>query len=296
MNLGWDTYLTDSKNGSVAVVVDLDARATAGLDFCLQAQIKLKAAGADGQAKGDEIAALGPSEEDFEKLVRNLDGVYVGRLTMQGRRIFTAYMPTGHVPTQSQLGGYGVSFGSKHDAAWDFFAQALFPASEELQGILNRRTLEQLESQGDELIDAREITHSAVFADASAASEFSSEAMSLGYDLIDPLASAEGWTVKAVRFDRPEWLSINRSTRELLDLIIGLGGSYLGWTCPIHRADGWTGDSLSSGCCGGGSCGTGKSSSGGGCSTSAGSCGTGSCSTPDLAPKTGCGTGGCGCG
>ncbi|MEN9358983.1 MAG: hypothetical protein RL095_518 [Verrucomicrobiota bacterium] len=288
MNLGWDTYLTDSKNGSVAVVVDLDARTTPGLDFCLQAQITLKAPGPDGQAKGEEIAELAPSEEAFEKLVRDLDGVYVGRLTMQGRRVFAAYMPSGHVPSPARLGAYPVRLGSRHDPEWDFFSQALFPGSEELQGILNRRTLEQLENQGDELIDAREIAHSAVFAEANAAAEFCSEVMNLGYDPQDPLASAEGWSVKVLRFDRPEWLSINRSTRELLRLVTSLGGSYLGWTCPIHRPDGWIGESLASGCCGGGSCGSGKSPSS--------SCGTGSCSSPAPAPKSGCGSGGCGCG
>jgi regulator of RNase E activity RraB len=241
MTLGWDTYLYQLEDGRPAAItldLDLTPAEAEGLPLLLRARLTLKEPADHGLMVEEETGPLAEAEEAFENLVDELSdgsGLFVGSLTMAGQCILHAYLPADTaIPDILALGQYEAQAHVAQDDEWQAFFEGLYPAEDQLQCIINRRIVAELEDAGEDLSQARETRHSAFFPNQNAARAFADGAVDEGYEVASTDIDADGAAVvHIVREESVDLKSINEATLTLVALAGSCGGYYDGWETRI---------------------------------------------------------------
>jgi|SRR6267143_924190 len=145
----------------------------------------------EGLSSQEEADTLWKLEDNLTTtLEKELNAVFVGRITSQGRREFYFYVP--QVPENdgvidrslSSFSRYEYETGTQDDPSWHQYLSVLYPSEEEVQKIENRRVLEVLQKKGDRLGEPREVSHWIYFKSEADRLKFSDLMKELGYELL----------------------------------------------------------------------------------------------------------------
>lgn len=244
MDGNWEFYPVAVEGQPASIFVDLALAADAPHpDFPIVAFVRLhlRSPRPDGLAGQEEFADLTALEDALiPRIIGEGQAIFAGRSTGRGMRDFFFYV---HDPDRfereaiSAMVGfetYRFELGSRDDPQWSVYADFLFPTPLDMQRILNRQLIDQLRENGDDLLKARPIDHSAVFAEAGQASAFVAWAQENGFGIAqngeEPDAQ-DRRIVVIMRHDKP--VDIDRVALSVFDRAIGLGGVYDGWGCQV---------------------------------------------------------------
>lgn len=248
MSEKWDFFLSTRQGKPASIFVDIGIAQEAprqGYPVRLGVLVKQKSPRPDGLTTKEEADRLWAVEDALVPAVAAWGGVYVGRMTTDGRRDYFFYAPSS--------GGFGVmvtrvmepfaySFRAVHaaDPDWSYYFRALYPTPRDWQRIMNRHVLENPQRGGDDLSKSRRIFHWLYF---------SSEA---NRDLCAEAARGRGFGTRLLPASPkpdnkfPLGLQLHRidsvAPKAIDDLSMGLlalaqenGGQYDGWETQLVK-------------------------------------------------------------
>ncbi len=252
MSGDWDSYFCHIDGKPASIFVDLslaDAAPLTAFPFMAYLSVTLQQPDEHGLPVQEEYERLCALEERLEgALTANAQAVYAGSATRAGRCDFFFYLRseegwgTRAVETLSLFPEYACETGTQCDPAWETYRCFLFPDSYALHGIQNRRALEKLREQGDDLEQSREIEHWALFFEEGAAGAFIQAIRDRDFALLSgpvPAPIPEDSVIPpetefSVRFSRPDAPEgIDELICPLIELALAHGGAYQGWACPV---------------------------------------------------------------
>ena len=201
----------------------------------------------DGLSSRDEFDVLSGVEDALATVVRSSDmGLYVGRCTVAGCRIFYFYISDeaawlrGVHGALSGFSTYRFHTAVCDDPAWSVYLDFLHPSDAERQGAMNLRVCDALRDHGDQLTQPREIRHWAGFPTAGARDSVVEAAMSSGFHNFAGAVNTKAGNDHAMvsRADVPACPGINAVTLNLFDLAKRFGGKCDGWETDVISTEG----------------------------------------------------------
>src|SRR5215475_5252990 len=185
MDDNWAVYISEINGLPASFCLNLDARPDGDPDpraYICRLDLNLAAPSVDGLTTQEESESLRELEDELiEALSNSHNGVFVGRVTHDGKRRFFFYLAkAGGVEetirrSLQAFNGRGWSHIVEHDPDWKHFFEFLYPGPEEMQIIQNGRVLDALEREGDFNNIARRVDHWLYFPDRAAMEKFKGE-------------------------------------------------------------------------------------------------------------------------
>ena len=206
-------------------------------------RLTYKAPRDDGLPTDEEFEAVADIEDRLTEFIESNQGVYVGRVTVDGCRFFHTYCIAPEARIEAFLSelraatGYRIEWQCRDDPAKETYWKELYPTEDDWQVILDRRVVDQLNKSGDTGSVVRCIDHWAYFATEDGARDYAAWAGESGFS-INKLAAGgykgdSKWCVQFNRDDAADLYSINHVTYQLRHKAKELGGEYDGWESPV---------------------------------------------------------------
>lgn len=241
----FDFYPTTVDGRRASIVVDLLAAIHGPIAHhgaLVTVRVPMQRPREDGLRDASELAPLGRLEDALIPAIEDRTGaVSVGRLMLAGVLVFYLYAPDGtdEAAVAAAVGaidadGYTIRWAVAPDPDWRMLREVLTPDPYALQGIWNRRLLQQFAAQGDDATAPREVDHTAVVPDGAAATAAERQLVARGFR-VDPWTPGEDGRV-CLALHRTETLADDAPdtfVAEVLDVILPLGGDYDGWGAPV---------------------------------------------------------------
>lgn len=200
----------------------------------------------DGLSSQEEFDILLKFEESLNNYIaNNSDGIYVGRLTTDGRRDFYVYVSNSDklVSNISQLmqdfSEYQYALKSINDPDWEQYFNFLYPNPHELQKIMNRGVVAQLEKNGDSLTKPRMVFHWIYFRTAESMNEYIKQIIDWGYK-VDNTANDKSlgeypFVLSISRTDSVDYHNIDAHILPLWELAKKNNANYDGWETSVEK-------------------------------------------------------------
>ena len=206
-------------------------------------RLTYKAPRDNGLPTDEEFDAVADIEDRLTDFIESNQGIYVGRVTVDGHRYFHTFCaaPKDRIDTfLSELRsatGYAIEVLFKDDPEKESYWKELYPTEDDWQMILDRRVVDQLRKSGDDGSIARCIDHWAYFATEAGARDYADWASENRFS-IKKLAATDykgdrKWCVQFNRDDAADLYSINHVTYQLRHKAKELSGEYDGWESPV---------------------------------------------------------------
>lgn len=144
-----------------------------------------------GLPTGDSFEELSAFEDDLTKAIEETSAVYVGRVTVNGKRVFYCYSESGDEALQPALQaiaarfGFAVEFEVAFDPDKEGYWQTLFPSPDDMQVMQDLKLLDVLANHGDDGTTERLVEHWAYFPDEETAAAFRTWLEEEGYALAE---------------------------------------------------------------------------------------------------------------
>ncbi|WP_276498380.1 DUF695 domain-containing protein [Pontibacter litorisediminis] len=244
----WEFHFrsVDNKPGSIAVDLGLAKIApVADQPNLLQVSVNIVDPRPDGLSSLQETIVLQSLEDDLEETLRkSCNATYAGRLTSNGQRKVYFYMGEAkdyaeHVQQVMQrYNGHAYTLRLVKDKNWSRYFNFLYPEPEQLQSIKNRKVLEELESNGDDLSKERQVDHWIYFKTEKDRAGFLQSIGNDNYSVItsDFLASSADYPhrLHISRTDKIDHQSIDKVVLHLRRQAQRHNGDYDGWETSIE--------------------------------------------------------------
>ncbi|WP_299758778.1 DUF695 domain-containing protein [uncultured Pontibacter sp.] len=244
----WEFHFrsVDYKPGSIAVDLGLAKIApVADLPNLLEVSVKIVDPRPDGLSSLQETIVLQSLEDDLEEALRtSCKATYAGRLTSNGHRKVYFYVGEAngyadHIQhVMKNYSGHNYSFKMVKDADWSRYFNFLYPEPDQLQSIQNRKVLEEMEENGDDLSKERPVDHWIYFKTEADRTAFLESIAKENYDVVtcDYLASSEDFPhrLHISRTDKVDQLNIDKVVLRLRRLALKHNGDYDGWETSIE--------------------------------------------------------------
>jgi hypothetical protein len=195
--------------------------------------IVMRDAGEHGIGTAGEAAALNLVEEALMARAFVLGVAYVGRLRCRGVWEVTFYGPRGHLTPLRTLaleraGDRRVAAITSPEPGWTYYRELLLPDAERRQWMDDRRMVQILREQGDQLSTPRRVDHRLAFSDADARDTFVAAAVAAGFGV-----DTDELVVHVHRVDAIELDHIHDVVMTLVEAATPLGGRYERWAAGI---------------------------------------------------------------
>ncbi|KIL34241.1 hypothetical protein SD71_21645 [Cohnella kolymensis] len=234
----WDIYL--SKNKTI-VRVDLGIIQDVPISGA-NALVKVNMISRGFFSKKLDIELVGTAEDEMDSQLTNHDFL-VGAITCADSKSFYIYTMHEKILVNmlnkilSKYRKLECEISIAEDPKWEFYLNNLYPDAFEKQWMIDRKVVEQLQSNNDNLQIPREISHWLYFVDNKSREDFKRnlnlnifrivEEKNLQDDSEFPLQLIISHT-STVEFE-----TIYQITTELLKKTIDFGGNYDGWESPV---------------------------------------------------------------
>jgi len=208
-------------------------------------KLKMRFPRADGLSSNEEYESVNAVEDLLlPRISDQCEGLYVGRITSVGTRSFSIYVgKEGNVKqvvaeTIVMADGYTAEVAFSKDPKWVHYLEELYPTPAERQSMLNRRVVDGLRKEGDDLSKPRPVDHFLYFPDARSRQAFLSQAREMGFQLLGKLPEAKprdlpfGLSIVREDFVHPPHC-IDDFVAKLMNLAEQYEGEYDGWGCEI---------------------------------------------------------------
>ncbi|MFN0054534.1 MAG: DUF695 domain-containing protein [Planctomycetales bacterium] len=243
----WDCYLAWVDDHSAMVFVDLGQIEHAPdpqLPWLVQVTVALKSGRDDGLADEDETEELYAVEDAlFATLSRGLRARYVGRVTTQGQRTHYYYaqgandFAGGVAQAMAHHPQYEYTCRDGADEGWESYINLLYPSDLDMQSIQNRRLVDLLVEQGDDLSQPRDVDHWLYFPSEESRDQFllqiAGTAFQVDASLTDEAHAEFRYALRLTRQDRVDLESIDGLVSDLLLRARECGGEYDGWESAV---------------------------------------------------------------
>lgn len=170
--------------------------------------------------------------------------IYVGRLTLDGKRSFYFYtsettdIETTILESLAGFPGYDYDFEIKEDCEWDCYFGFVYPEFNELEWILERQMIEDLAKCNDNTTQGREVNHWIYFKSKKAREKFIAQVIAKGFniesaDTIPQFDKKFKYSLIISRVDDMESDVVDDLTISLWSLADEFGGRYDGWETSL---------------------------------------------------------------
>ena len=244
MSDDWDSFFLRVDDQPASILVDLGIRKEAPIRSHATMgylRVPMRRPRQDGLSSKDEFDELIALENHVTgTIVGDGTAIFVGRNTSGGNRDFYFYVTD---PTKfendaraamREFPAYACETGAQEDRDWRTYFDFLHPSEIDLQRIMNRRVLQQLQERGDNANNERRIDHLALLPGPEAQSAFTGYVQTEGFSIEsaphEPNAKGQ-FSVEFSRVDRPA--RIDEIVVPLVRMVVELGGVYDGWGCPV---------------------------------------------------------------
>lgn len=247
----WDFYFCTIEDRPASIMLDLALSHLAPMpeksEF-VQVTIHLNHPNEHGLTSPGEAEVLYIVEDRMsEHLAKTLGGIYAGRNTSAGQRIFYFYCNSS-IDCQRIVGEVMEGFGThsyevvaQRDPEWAFYTQFLYPSQLEYQSILNRRVVENLEKQGDDLSAPREIEHFLYFPTSAHRNSFTEKIEPENFRIVNQSYDAENDELPyALVIGRSEKIDLQAMDETVMFLILQSAeekGEYDGWATAVLKSE-----------------------------------------------------------
>ncbi|ACU61530.1 protein of unknown function DUF1260 [Chitinophaga pinensis DSM 2588] len=242
----WDIYTCHIEDKPAIIGLDLGLRRFAPLTrkpYSIFISVYLKHPRPDGFPHGDEFSKLGVIEDCLvQQLETSLNAHFVGRTISNGVRDFYFYSSntSGYeesiAEAMAQFPDYRYECGMKEDKTWELYFDYLFPDTQELQRIHNRKVLRTLKQHGDIAERERIIDHWVYFSAEAEREIFGQQVERLGFAIEGRPVDEKGpqpYGLKLSRNDRTDEESIDSAVMMLWELAQEVNARYDGWETVI---------------------------------------------------------------
>jgi uncharacterized protein (TIGR01619 family) len=245
----WDFYLSDVDDKPGSFYLDLGLSQVAPIEkmpFFFYVSIIMNRPRTDGLSSNDEYDKLIELEDHLVASVkRKHDVVYVGRLTSGGARDFYFYTDDTLLIEKTiseslvQFPMYQYDFEVKEDKDWSFYSDFIYPNPRQLQCILNRSVVENLEKNGDRLHKSREVCHWIYFKSPDDREHYIAKTTEKGFktdqtDINEQYDKEYKYSLKISRVDSVGYRDVDEYVLYLWELAAELGGQYDGWETSVE--------------------------------------------------------------
>lgn len=232
--------------GSIAVDLGLAKIApVAEQPNLIQVSVSMVDPRPDGLSSLQETIVLQNLEDDLEDALRDAHkATYAGRLTSGGYRKIFFYLgePDGCADTikavMDNYGGHAYTHTLNDDKSWSQYFNFLYPEPEQLQSIQNRKVLDELEKNGDDLSKERQVDHWIYFKTKADRTAFLQSITDENFSVItsDYLEASEGYPFRLhiSRTEKLDQLSIDKTVLQLRRLAQKHNGDYDGWETSLE--------------------------------------------------------------
>ena len=242
----WGSFSTyiDDKLASIRLNLALADEAPYPL-YAYAMRLKISLLQYDGETgfpSSEEFKELNVIEDRLSEALGQVGGIHVGVITTDGNIEFYYYLqdkkshlePIANVMRDFPDRRYDSA--TLEDEEWDQYFDFLYPNEYEYQTILNQRVWYQLEQDGDDHSQEREIDHWAYFASEEDRDGFLKEVEELGYSLVsaENIEDADKpYQLHVIRMDTTEIFDLNQNVWTLVEFVKKFNGNYGGWGCNV---------------------------------------------------------------
>lgn len=229
--------LVDGEPASIYVNLRFEGAHAPDADTRYTVAWKLRDPGGHGIGTADEADEVNAREEAVIARATELGLVYVGRLRHRGIWEAVFYGAEGHIAALRAVAGDAARIKCDDDREWRYYTELLLPDAERRQWMDDRRLVQILREQGDNLATPRHVDHYAAFASEQHRDAFVATATRDGFALVEAShdASAElPYVAHMGRTDAIELDHIHDVVMILVDATTQHGGRYSGWKTSIE--------------------------------------------------------------
>lgn len=210
--------------------------------YCLRVEVAIKDPTEAGMPQAGEFDVLAKLDDALDSALATIEGTYVGRVTVAGRRFFFFYLNGEEaqardiVEQTSSLFGYVPRVTWVDDPQKSRYWQDLYPTADDWRVIYDMDVLDALADAGDDADITRTVEHWAYFADERSATAFQSWLASNDFTLEEMQRDDDGRI--GVRFShqgRMHLADISNRTIQCRRQADELGGEYDGWETSVER-------------------------------------------------------------
>jgi hypothetical protein len=246
MNQDWDFYMLRVDDQLASTYVDLALAQVAPITsqpVMAYLSLTMRAPRPDGLSSNEEYDALIALEDALEARIRaDAAATYAGRCTTAGHRDFYFYVADPATFTHASESAmaafpeYLYATGHRDDPDWTAYRDFLYPGARDLQRIRNRRVVDVLQANDDNISLPRLIDHRAYLPTRSAVAALQAQLLAQGFGLVGEPGDEkdEDLALDFARIDRPD--DIDAVVLPLFDAVVALGGNYDGWGCEVESA------------------------------------------------------------
>ncbi len=246
MSEEWDFYFCRINDQPASIYLNMGLWSEAPIasqPHVVRVRVPMLSPREDGLSSQQEFDDLVRLENSITGSIKGWPAVFAGRTTQGGVRDFYFYSndPDGVTDAISSAAtsfpAYALEIGSFEDPQWEEYLGFLYPSARDRERMANRRTIDALEREGDNLTTPRQIDHWIYLPSASVANDFLFAASKLGFSSTGEIAKVEGMlgyqaVVSSVAV--PDLNDMNEITLQLLELAQAHDGDYDGWECSVE--------------------------------------------------------------
>ncbi|MEO1028485.1 MAG: DUF695 domain-containing protein [Pseudomonadota bacterium] len=252
MSDNWTHYFSITDGPTVSVFFDdgiAEIVDQLPQNHSLKIRVLLRDPDENGLSNNEEAEILNGLEDRIEALIQEVGGVYLGRVTYDGKRIFSTLVGDDTQQLQEQIksagqaSGYDARFSHQPDPGKDAYWQGLYPSSDERRVLNDMTVISNLIEHGDTLSASRRVDHWVFFSDFDHAKGFTDWAMSEGCNRENLTTDNEApdkarkWQLQLSHECTMELPDITGHTRILSNKAAEFSGEYDGWETLIVQGE-----------------------------------------------------------
>jgi len=245
----WDFYFTNVDDNLASIFVDLGLITMAPMKDkpnIVWVSIQMNNPREDGLSSKEENTLLCDIEDALvAKVTSKHNSTYIGRLTSAGCRDLYFYFGDTmlYEKTISEVmvayPKYEFEYGSKEDKEWSGYLDFLYPTPTQMQTIQNRRVIDQLEKNGDDLTKPREVDHWIYFKTETDRETYIEQISNEGFNIVEKIYNKEldetPFVLHIKRVDYVDQNSVDEYVIYLWKLANELNADYDGWETSIEK-------------------------------------------------------------
>ncbi len=251
----WEFYFCNIEHKLASVYVDLGLAESAPFESKSElfwVSIKMNVPKEDGLSSEEEAKSLWMIEDLLvNKFVNKHDAIYAGRTTSDGFRTLYFYLENRLdcektiATLMENFSQYAYDCGSKTDKGWNVYFNFFYPSPRDLQRIGNRRDIEQLEKNGDNLTKEREVFHWLYFKTESDRANFLKKIENDNFTVVAEFLSQASdnekvksefiYGLQIKRKDKVDYENADKYLIYLWELAADCNGQYDGWETSVEK-------------------------------------------------------------
>jgi uncharacterized protein (TIGR01619 family) len=244
----WDFYFSNVDDKFSSIAVDLALSRIAPIQSqhnLVWISITMNNPRPDGLSSNEESGILGEIEDAIEASLKNkFEATFCGRLTSNNFRDLYFFLGDSTLYDKSiseimvAYPNYQYEYGIKEDPDWEGYFDFLYPLPTQMQSILNRRVIDNLESHGDGLTKERPVFHWMYFKSDSDRNRLLERIENDNFDIVNKSHGASyeyPFGLQISRVDKVDLNSVDEYVLKLWNLTNEVGGDYDGWETSIEK-------------------------------------------------------------